>query len=113
MIPFNFLLEILALVGIIFIITGVFMQIFPPKKINSLYGYRTNRSMQNQKKWDFAQKYAARLLTIIGLVLLIISLINSFFSIRYGASEKIINVILIIGSVIFLLIKTEKRLKNI
>ena len=26
----------------------------PPKKINSLYGYRTSRSMKNQQTWDCA-----------------------------------------------------------
>ena len=25
----------------------------PPKSINSLYGYRTARSMKNQQTWDF------------------------------------------------------------
>ena len=29
----------------------------PPKKINRLYGYRTNLSMKNQLLWDYAQSY--------------------------------------------------------
>jgi uncharacterized membrane protein len=112
MISLDFLLEIPALVGIIFIITGIIMQVFPPKKINSLYGYRTNRSMQNQKKWDFAQKYSAKLLTVFGLALVLISSLNTFLNIQ-GDLEKIISAILIIGSFIFLVIKTESKLKDI
>jgi len=112
MISLDFLLEIPALVGIIFIITGIIMQVFPPKKINSLYGYRTNRSMQNQKKWDFSQKYSAKLLTILGIALVLISSLNIFFNIQ-GDLEKIISAILIIGAVIFLVIKTENKLKAI
>ena len=27
---------------------------FPPQQTNSIYGYRTNRSMQNQEVWRFA-----------------------------------------------------------
>jgi uncharacterized membrane protein len=29
---------------------------FPPKKINSLYGYRTYRSMKNEDVWNFANQ---------------------------------------------------------
>lgn len=28
----------------------------PPRKVNTLFGYRTNRSMKNQETWDFAQR---------------------------------------------------------
>ncbi|MBQ0787204.1 MAG: SdpI family protein [Oceanihabitans sp.] len=112
MISIDFLLEIPALVGIIFIITGILMQVFPPKKINPLYGYRTRSSMQNQQKWDFSQKYSAKLLTVIGLALVLIPSLNIFFTIPDDL-EKIISAILIIGSVIFLVIKTESKLKDI
>ncbi|QRM87990.1 hypothetical protein FG167_01715 [Lacinutrix sp. WUR7] len=112
MIPLDFILEIPAVVGIIFIITGIIMQLFPPKKINPLYGYRTRSSMQNQQKWDFSQKYSAKLLTIIGVFLLLISTLNFFFNLQ-GDLEKTISAILIIGSVIFLVIKTENKLKNL
>ncbi|WP_055442845.1 SdpI family protein [Lacinutrix himadriensis] len=112
MISLDFLLEIPALVGIIFIITGILMQVFPPKKINPLYGYRTRRSMQNQQKWDFSQKYSAKLLAVLGLALVLISTLNIFFTIPDDL-EKIISAILIIGSVIFLVIKTESKLKDI
>ncbi|WP_452232535.1 SdpI family protein [Lacinutrix sp. MEBiC02595] len=112
MIATDFLLEMPALVGIIFILTGIIMQLFPPKKINPLYGYRTRNSMKNQNNWDFAQKYAAKLLTIIGVVLLLLSTLNIFFNIQ-GNLEKIISAILILGAVIFLLIKTEGKLKGL
>lgn len=32
----------------------------PPKNINSVYGYRTPRSMRNQQTWDFAHAYSGR-----------------------------------------------------
>ncbi|MFF2912422.1 SdpI family protein [Paenibacillus sp. NPDC057934] len=40
----------------------------PPKKINSLYGYRTKRSMKNQLLWDEANRYSAELMIRYGLV---------------------------------------------
>lgn len=32
----------------------------PPKKINSLYGYRTPRSMKNAENWEYANQLSAR-----------------------------------------------------
>ena len=40
----------------IFLITSI----FPPKKINALYGYRTKRSMKSEKNWNFAQRYSTK-----------------------------------------------------
>ena len=34
----------------------------PPKKINHIYGYRTHRSMKNQKVWDIANSYSSELM---------------------------------------------------
>lgn len=48
-------------------IGGAILRFFPPKKINSFYGYRTPRSMKNQENWDFAQKYAGQLMLSWGL----------------------------------------------
>ncbi len=39
-----------------------------PKQINSLYGYRTKRSMQNRETWAFAHRYFGRLWRIGGWV---------------------------------------------
>ena len=49
------------------ILTYIFYK-FPPKKINPLYGYRTNRSMQNQKVWDFANKVSTKYLLVASLI---------------------------------------------
>ena len=43
--------------------------IWPPKKINMTYGYRTTRSMKSQSAWDFAQKYSAKWMTVLGAYL--------------------------------------------
>lgn len=61
MIPFeNPLFLIPMLTGIVFVIAGYILLRNPPKEINNLYGYRTKRSMANQKVWDFAQIYSAK-----------------------------------------------------
>ncbi|MDX1278523.1 SdpI family protein [Oceanihabitans sediminis] len=105
-------MDVLLLAGGAFILAGIIMHFFPPKKINSIYGYRTVRSMKNQNTWDFAQKYSAKLLLGIGAALQLASTIYYLFTIE-GLAQLIINACLIIGAVVFVFVKTENTLKNI
>ncbi|MDA9087100.1 SdpI family protein [Polaribacter sp.] len=47
------LLYVFTTNGLLFLISILFWK-FPPKKINSLYGYRTPKATQNQQIWDYA-----------------------------------------------------------
>lgn len=51
MLVFNliFYSNILLFVGL-----SILFKIYPPKKINSFYGYRTTKSMSSQELWDKA-----------------------------------------------------------
>lgn len=44
---------VLSVNGLLFLISLIFY-FFPPKKINQLYGYRTQRTMANEDVWNFA-----------------------------------------------------------
>ena len=55
-----------VLTGSVFFLAGLVMHLFPPKKINMLYGYRTKNSMKDQKRWDFAQDYSANKMMLYG-----------------------------------------------
>ena len=57
--------------ALILTVVGVVFWMYPPKKINDFYGYRTTRSRKSQEAWDFAQRYNAKLMTIFGLAALI------------------------------------------
>lgn len=57
----------------VMLLFGRRFQTKPPKTINSLYGYRTARSMKNQDTWDFAHHFCGRLWFTLGLVLLPVS----------------------------------------
>ena len=50
------------LLGIIVSIVTFIFVLRPPKKINNYYGYRTPQAMRDQKSWDFAQRFGARLM---------------------------------------------------
>ena len=58
---------------LIFLVVGVVFWMYPPKKINEFYGYRTTRSRKSQEAWDFAQRYSAKLMTVLGLVALAVA----------------------------------------
>ena len=66
-------LELLVLmlfltVGLIYLACGAFMYKIPPGKINHIMGYRTGRSMKDQRSWDFAQKYSGKLMIYAGII---------------------------------------------
>ena len=106
------LLLVNGLVGAVFFLTGLILFKFPPKKINGLYGYRTTRSMESQKNWDFAQKFSGKLMAKYGALLVLIGTIGIFAPIN----ETIIAVIAaisILTSCIFLFYKTEQGMKRL
>ncbi len=57
------------------LITAAIFYLFPPRRINYWYGYRTSYSMQNQEIWDYANKTAANYFFLFSLILLFIDLI--------------------------------------
>ena len=107
----NPLFLIPALTGGIFILVGLIMKYFPPKEINGLYGYRTNRSMKNKTAWDFAQKYAAAQMLVFGTLLVFFSLLGFYFTLGeetalvIGLGEMLLATLIMIARV-------ERKLKD-
>ena len=99
------------LTGLIFIMAGLVTLIFPPKKINSLYGYRTPLSMKNIDNWHFAQRLSAQLLIIGGLVLLLTGIIGLLLNLD-EAPINMIGFVMMIIVVIVLFVKTESAIKK-
>ncbi|MFO0323293.1 MAG: SdpI family protein [Bacteroidota bacterium] len=94
----------------IFIVSIIF-KLFPPKHINAFYGYRTSKSMENQKIWDYANKIFTNALfysiLIFGLILIIVFLIN--IDIKYILLfEAISIVVILLGVILFTEIKLKK-----
>ena len=107
----NPLFIIAVLTGFVFLVAGVIMNKFPPKAINSLYGYRTAASMKSQERWDFAQRYSSRKFMQTGVMQLLIALINCFY--RLPATFGIISgLLLMILCLALLIFKTEKELRQ-
>lgn len=107
------------LVGIILFVLGLIMQKFPPKKINNWYGYRTVSSMKNQEIWEEANRYSARLMARIGMILLIagiaITLLISYLIVNKRTVEGLMAGITIISGIlpaILMITQTEKHLNK-
>jgi len=69
----------ILLYGLPMVILGVLYKLKPPKKINRIYGYRTQRSMKNQEVWDYANKIGAQMIINVGVVTMISGLIPLFW----------------------------------
>lgn len=84
---------------------------FPPKEINSIYGYRTKASMRNQKSWNLAQKQSSKLMIDISCYQIIFGLASMVLnlsienSILFGLIITILNPLIVI-------IKIEKLLSD-
>lgn len=97
-------------IGMLFLVVGLIFRILPPKKINSIYGYRTNTSMKNQDTWNVAQKYSANSMIILGIAYVALGFILSQLIKNLATSYK--GIIFFIG-VVLMLIFDEMHLRKI
>ncbi len=98
----------LMYIGAFTIVIGLLFKWFPPKKINGIYGYRTNKSMSNQKTWDYAQLIGANSMMLTGVVLGAIGVIFYFTKFSNYTIELII---FLLGFIVMLIID-EYKLKK-
>lgn len=101
---------ILIIVGPIYFLAGLLLFKYPPKKINSLYGYRTNRSMKSQKIWDYAQKKSAKEMMKVGLTMGLFSTLDLIFEIPelWGL---VVGLAMLVVLSVGLLLKVERNLR--
>lgn len=98
-------------VGPIFFLAGLLMYKYPPKEINSLYGYRTKNSMKDIERWNFAQVYSAKLMMKVGAGFTLFAGIGMFINIKEGIAT-ITAIILMLLCCFILIYGTEKKLKK-
>ena len=108
----NPIVEIPLFVAPIFVVTGLILIVFPPKKINYFYGYRTKKSMASQEAWDYAQTRSGRALIIFGLGYFCTILIESVFEGITPVFGSIISLSLMISGIVLLFIRMERELKD-
>lgn len=70
---------VLSVNGMLFFFSLIFY-FFPPKKINAIYGYRTNKTMKNETIWHFANSFFTKQFLIYSAISLVAVLILAFLS---------------------------------
>ena len=83
-----FMLAMGLLFPAIMILFGAVFTKAAPKRINYIFGYRTELSMKNRDTWEFAHKYIGKLWFRLGLLLIPITVIPMLFVI--GNSENVV-----------------------
>src|SRR5690606_36984268 len=66
------------IVVLILNIIAIFYFIFPPRKANYIYGYRTSKTLQNNKVFKYANKHASRYLLILSVINTVLNTILAF-----------------------------------
>mgnify|MGYP000153278846 CR=1 FL=1 len=98
---------VLSINGLLFALSIIFY-FFPPKKINSLYGYRTNRSMLNKDTWDFANSFCAKQFLMYSGISFIAALVFVYLSKEISWQPMALMILSLAVSVI----KTEQALST-
>ena len=111
-----FMLAMGLLFPAIMILFGAVFTKTSPKRINYIFGYRTDMSMKNRVTWEFAHKYFGKLWFRLGLLLIPITVIPMLFVIGYaenvvaavGLIVSFVNTVTLIVPIFF----TEKALNK-
>jgi len=101
------MVELIAFGTILFVC--IYWLVFPPKKPNSIFGYRTPLSMQSLENWRFSNNYAPRLLSpfiALAFILIVIHKITPFFY------AEPLAVGLLFSGILLTLILTESQLRK-
>lgn len=96
---------------ILLIIVFSIYTLFPPKRINRLYGYRTSHSMQNKEIWNYANRIAAKYLLIFAIALFFFDLLLALSWPNDKTAEALSFLGLIIG-LVFTIFIIEKKSGN-
>lgn len=96
---------VLSVNGLLFAFSIIFYLI-PPKKINALYGYRTEKAMKNDDIWNFANSFFTKQLIKYAAISLIVALVLAYIHNDVSWQPMTITILSLVVSVV----KTEQVL---
>lgn len=103
-------------IPLLMIVCGYLMYKHPPKDINGIIGYRTERSMKNSETWAFAHDFCGRLWIKLGAAATVISLFVSvlYFFVNDNASVALMCIMEFIQVlvILFSIMPIERALKR-
>lgn len=101
-----------GIISLVFVLGGLITLVFPPKEINSLYGYRTTRSMKSIEAWVAANRFASKVMIVGGIDLFLIGLILYWANVKNENIWGIVTVISVISISVIIYLLTENYLKE-
>lgn len=105
---------IVLIIPAVMLACGTVSKNFPPGSINSIYGYRTARSMQSEESWKKAQKYMSKFFADYGMISFLSGIALSALCLAFFKRDYMPEVIMLIQtlgiSAIFPIVET--KLKN-
>ena len=110
------LLIVISIIYFVLLVSSIIFIFKQPKKINSIYGYRTNLSMKNKENWFYSNKLASKWLLIITHVILFLSLLAYQFNLigylSFNISLFLITIIIPLVCFIFIIYAIENKLRK-
>ena len=107
---FFWITDLLAPVAMM--VLGLIYKFRPPKKINRISGYRTQRSMRSQTTWDYAQKRIADAFPPLGLALFLVITVDKLILPFKREYLSLLNAGLVLLALIVLIIVIERELQE-
>lgn len=101
--------NIALICGALFLAAAGVMKIVPPRQINSLYGYRTSRSMRSREHWKFAQQFSVWRMFEAALFLLIIGLVMECAD---SQVRTVVGLVSLLAVPVYLIVRTERALNQ-
>ena len=99
-------LYVLSVNGLLFLFSIIFY-FFPPKKINSIYGYRTNKSMLNDDIWQFANAFFNKQFLVFSAISFVAALLFVVLITKEISWQPMVIILLSLGVSV---LKTEQEL---
>ena len=99
------MIYVLFLIPILIMIVGLIMFKYPPKKINIFVGYRTKKSMKNEKAWKKANQYCGKIWMLMGLIMVFVSILLFLFDLfsMVNFSEPLLSTLVLVQTAIIIL----------
>lgn len=98
----------------LFFVSGLFLKFFPPKK-NRFYGFRTNKALESDENWFFAQGIASGLIVIFSISFFFISIFIKYltgFLYQAFTLYTIIDTLLLLVATFMIYFLTEDKLRR-
>lgn len=87
----------------------IIVYLYPKKKINSIVGYKTTKSMKNEKNWLFAQSFFFKRLLIVIPLIINLQVVLYYFNIK---NVDVFSFLVVLIYIAILSVITERKLQQ-